>query len=333
MRGGAVESRHEVIAAVAGADGRLLWRVGDPDACLTYLRSSAKPLQALPAVEAGTLEAFGYDARCLALMCASHSATTLHTALVAEMLRRAGLGPADLQCGAHWPYHEATADALRRRGERPTALDSNCSGKHAGMLAFARHLGADLATYRRPDHPVQQRIRRAVADMTGVDETAIQTAVDGCGVPVFGVSVRAMATAFARLAAPTALAPGRETAVRAIVAAMTAYPDLVGGPGRFDTVLMESLRGRVLAKTGAEGVQCLAVPELGLGIALKVADGAARATGPAALRILDALGVLGEPERLALASYGQPVLKNVAGDAVGEIRAEFSLRKVAQRVS
>lgn len=331
VRGHVVESRHEITAAVADAQGRLRWRVGDPDALVTYMRSSAKPLQALPAVEAGVLEAFGLDERCLALMCASHAGTPVHTQLAADILARAGLTPEHLQCGAHWPYHDATADAMRRRGERPTALCSNCSGKHAGMIAFAQKLGADVQTYRSPVHPVQRRIRRAVADMAGLDETAIQTAVDGCGVPVFAMSVGAMATAFARLAAPGALDAPRRDAVGRITAAMAAYPELVGGPGRFDSVLMASLRGRVISKVGAEGVQCMALPELGLGVALKVHDGAARAAGPAALEILSALGVMGEPERLALEPMRQPVLRNVAGDPVGEIRSEIFLRKVSAR--
>ncbi len=331
VRGSLVESRHAVTVAVVDADGQLVHRVGDPDRLITYMRSAAKPLQALAAVEAGVLEAYGLDERALAMMCASHSGTPLHTQIVADMLERIGLGPQYLQCGAHWPYHGPTADAMRRRGEEPTALHSNCSGKHAGMLAFSRHLGADVATYRRPEHPVQRRIRALVSALTGTPEEALVLAVDGCGVPVFGLSVTAMATAFARLGAGRALDDRRAAAARRIAGAMRAEPELVAGPGRFDTILMESLRGRVVAKTGAEGVQCLALPERGLGVALKVHDGSARAAAPATLETLDLLGVLAEPERQALGSLRQPVVRNVAGDAVGEIRCQLSLRKVGSR--
>lgn len=327
VRGSLVESRHDVVVAVADRHGRLLHKAGDP-ALVTYFRSSSKPFQALAAVEAGTLEAFGFEDRNLAIMCASHAGTGVHVAVVAEMLARIGLGPEHLQCGAHAPYHEPSARALYQGGEAPTTLHSNCSGKHTGMLAFSRHLGADVATYRSPGHPIQRRIAAVVSDMTGVAPGDIAIGVDGCGVPVFGVAVTAMATAFARLGDPADQPPARAEALARIGRAMTAYPDLVAGPDRFDTVVMETLRGRVISKAGAEGVQCMAVPEAGIGIAVKVLDGSGRAAGPAALEALAALGLLQEPERAALERFRQPVLRNVAGAAVGGIYPQFVLRKV-----
>jgi len=331
VRGDLVESRHEIALAVADRHGEVRWQAGTDPGLTTYFRSSAKPFQALAAVEAGVLEAFAFGDRELAVMCASHSGTAAHTAVVASMLERIGLGVDALQCGVHPPLHEPSARALREAGSPFSALHSNCSGKHTGMLSFARHLGADVATYRLPTHPIQVRIKRTVSEMTGVPEAHIAVGVDGCGAPVFGVPVTAMATAFARLADPVDLPPRRQEAIARVVRAMTTYPDLVAGPERFDTVVMETTRGRVVSKAGAEGVQCMALPELGLGVALKVLDGNGRATGPAAMEALVSLGVLSEAERAALAPYHQPPVRNVAGAVVGEIYSQFILRKVAQR--
>jgi L-asparaginase II len=333
-RGPIVESRHRGhVAAVDGA-GNLAASLGEPET-VTYLRSSAKPFQALPLVTSGAADRFGFTDVELAVACGSHSGQDLHAETVAGMLRKIGLDESFLKCGVHEPFDRETAERLRARGERPTVLRNNCSGKHTGMLALALHLGAPPETYDRPEGRVQQAILRAVSLLSGVAVGDVVLGTDGCGVPVFGVRVRAMALMYARLAAPPA--EFDETTRRAclrIAAAMNAHPEMVGGTTeRFDTEVMRAARGRVVSKIGAEGVYTAGVLpcELwprGLGLAFKIEDGEdRRARSTIAIESLRQLDVLDENAREALAPYSSFPVKNHRGEIVGEIRASFKLKR------
>ncbi|MDQ6857789.1 MAG: asparaginase [Chloroflexota bacterium] len=330
-RGDLVEERHRGDVAVVDRSGALVSGCGDPDGMVAYWRSSAKPFQAMPLVYTGAAHRFGFDAGDLALCCASHSGEPEHTARVAALLERIGCAAGDLVCGSHPPLHAASAAALSAAGQTPTVLHSNCSGKHTGMLALARHMGAPIAGYTASDHPVQQEILENVSRFTGVRRDRIVIGVDGCGAPTFGISVTAMAAAFARLADPTNMEEPYASAAVRVRDAMVAYPYLVAGTGRFDTAVMTIAPGLLVAKGGASGVQCVGLVA-GLGFATKLEAGP-RQPGLASAVILGALEQLGclDAEQLAaLAEYARPAVTNVAGARVGETRVVFA---VAQGVA
>ena len=250
-RGPIVESRHRIAAAVCDAGGRVAAAVGDPG-LVTYMRSAAKPLQALALIESGAARAFGLTSAEIAVTCASHSGEEIHVRTVRSVLAKAGVPEGALHCGVHPPIDRASAAALVAAGRAPTEVHCNCSGKHSGMLAVCAHRGWPLDGYWLPGQPLQQLLLGNVAAMAGLQPAEIVLGVDGCGVPVHGMPLTAMATAFARLAAPQALADGRAEAARTIVAAMQAHPYLVAGKGRFTTQLMEWTRPAIVAKSGAE---------------------------------------------------------------------------------
>ncbi len=345
-RGGIVESIHYGAIAVCDATGALLASVGDPDA-VVYLRSSSKPFQVLPLVEGGGMERFNLNERELAVMCASHSGTDEHVAVISGIQRKLGVSPADLLCGTHTPGDPRTAERMFRNGEENSTLRHNCSGKHTGMLAQALLYGEPIEEYIDPRHPVQQRILRAFSEMTGVPLEEIILGTDGCSAPVFAVPLRAAAFAFARLADPSDLPEPRRSALQRIFKAMTSHPDMVSGPDTFDTRLMSACRGRVLTKGGAEGYQALAVlPAAGssaLGITLKISDGdlaqidrgeriatiahdgGGRARSTAAVEALRQLGVLNAAQLEALHDFAPRAQYNWRRIQVGEIRPVFSL--------
>jgi len=299
-RGRVVESVHYGAVAVVDRQGNIVYRAGDPD-LLTFTRSALKPLQALPFVIAGGLERFGFSGPQTALLCASHSGEPRHVAAVADMLAKSGSSADELQCGTHAPgFYEA-------RGEIPppppySPLAHNCSGKHAGMLAYCVLCGAPKATYLALDHPLQIAIRRAVAEFTQVPEAELVAAVDGCSAPNYAVPLSALARAYARLA----------TADRD-----TAYGD---APRRL---------ADWITKIGAEGVQAIGVRSHGLGIAIKVADGQKRGLYPAIVAVLDALGLLDAEGREALAALGRRTVRNYRGLVTGEVESTVVLDKPA----
>jgi len=307
--------------AVADGKGGLRATAGDPE-LITFARSAIKPLQALPLVDDGVAEKFGFGAAELALACASHGGEPFHIDVALSMLRRIGLDEHALACGAHPPMHEASAGLLRDMGRAPTRIHNNCSGKHAGMLALARAHGWPLAGYHDVDHPVQQRMLHEMTRWSGVAPEDITIAVDGCGVATFALPLSGMARAFGALAAA---ARRGEKAPAAIVRAMTTYPEYVGGTDRLCTELTRASAGRIIAKVGAEGVYCAAVPGAELGVALKVEDGARRAAEPALLGVLHALGLLSDDEVGVLGRYAEPVVRNTRGEVVGELRAIVEL--------
>ncbi|NMO23068.1 asparaginase [Pyxidicoccus fallax] len=320
-RSGLVESFHTVSVAVVDTEGTLVAQAGDPHR-VTYWRSAAKPFQTMPMVRDGAAEHYGFGARELALACGSHSSEPMHRALAASMLRACGCEEHQLACGPHPPLSQAVADEAMRAGVILTPRWSNCSGKHAGLLALARHHGWDTQGYERAGHPVQERVLDEVMRWTGQSRDALKLGVDGCRAVCFGLSLRAMATAYARLG----VSP--EPAARQLREAMVTHPELVAGTGRPCTDLMAAARGAVVAKVGAEGVYCAAIPEVGLGLALKVEDGDGRCSPPALLAVLRQVG---EQRGLSLPvaelrQHAEPVLRTTRGEPIGELRATGALR-------
>jgi L-asparaginase II len=327
-RGERVESEHRVAFAVAAPDGRLLEAAGDVEREV-FPRSAIKPLQSLPLVESGAADRFAVSERELALACASHSGEPEHVALVRAWLARLGLDGSALECGAHPPLHGLSAQRLAASGRPPERVHNNCSGKHAGMITLARHLGGPIAGYSRADHPVQRLVGDVLRDMTGL--TALPApAIDGCGVPTWPIPLGRLATALARFAHPAGLPATRTDACARLRAAMLAHPHLVAGTDRACTEIM-SLAPNVLVKTGAEGVYAACLLEPRLGLALKVEDGAGRAAPVALLALLRALGALNAKAAAALAGRLQPELRNHAGVVVGRIEPAVGWPALRQR--
>lgn len=315
-RGGLDESRHRVHAAVVDAQAGLVGGARDARIVAPW-RSCAKPFQLMPLVAAGGLEALNWGEDQVALACASHGGEPEHVAIAAGMLEDLDLEEGDLACGPHEPMSRRGVRALRDAGMSPSRLHNNCSGKHAAMLARARLAEWPTEGYEALGHPVQESCLGTVAAWTGVPRDEIGCAVDGCGVVVFCLPLEGMAGAYARLARDAA--SGAEIPAR-IVSAMRSRPFLVGGTDRFDTILMEESGGRILSKIGAEGVHSAAVLDMGVGIALKVEDGATRAQYPAVLALLQSLGALPESLPPRLAELAQPRLRNTRGEVVGDVR-------------
>jgi len=327
-RGSIVESHHRGSAVVVDTAGRLVWSVGDPET-YTFMRSAAKPIQALAVVESGAYDAFGFEPRELAVMCASHASEPYHVEAVKGILEKLGLGEEHLQCGTHWPSHRPSALQLAREGREPSAVHCNCSGKHSGMLAVCRHMGWSLDDYWRENHPVQRLCLENMAAVSGWPAEKTGLAKDGCGVVVFALPLRNMALALARMANPddprTGFPPERVRAVSLIAGAMRAHPEMVAGTDRLSTALMRN--APVVAKGGAEGVYCFGVPGRGLGAAVKIDDGNSRAVGPTVMRIIDGLGLVDGEARAALEPFAHPSGKNHRGETIGSVEAVFSVRE------
>lgn len=288
-----------------------------------FLRSTWKPLIAAAIAAQGVVERFGLDAREVAVIAASHGGEPFHVAAVESILAKIGVSAGALQCGIHGPSYEPAARALAARGEKPSALHNNCSGKHAGILALCVHLGLDLESYMERDHPAQRLIWEFCARMCDDDAGVWPTGVDGCGIPVAATPLRRAAMAFARFAAPGDLAGADAAGIVTVRAAMQAEPAYVAGTGRFDSALMRVTGGRIACKGGAEGVHGSALLREGLGVVLKVVDGSARAAAPAAICLLERLGALTPEESAALESYARPAVTNVSGRAVGGLEARY----------
>jgi len=307
-RGAVLESRHRVHVAVVDASGKLVAQAGNPD-LVTFWRSAAKPFQALPLVQDGVVERFGLTRQDLALACASHSSERGQVALVREFLQRVGCAERDLMCGPHRPLADAVARDYETRGVHLTAVYSNCSGKHTGMLALAKHHGWPTEFYARVEHPVQQRCLKAVAEYTDVSAKEIGVAVDGCGVACFALPLRNMALAYTRIPSP-------------ILESMVVHPELIAGEGRPCTEMMRAHPGRVVAKVGAEGVYSASLIREELGVTLKVEDGHSLASALAIAAVLAELGLQPQPASLLTKS-----ITNSRGETVGEMRVNGGLLK------
>ena len=343
-RGRLIESRHRGSAVVADAQGNIVAAWGDADLAV-YPRSAIKPLQALALIETGAAKRFAVSAEEIALACASHDGEPEHVSRISAWLGRMGLGEADLECGAHAPTGAGAAEALIREGRAPSPIHNNCSGKHAGMLASARHLGEPTRGYIAPDHPAQQRLKRLLAEMSGADLAEAPTGVDGCGIPVYAMPLKGLARAMAGLARPDKGATfiarvtpvgvhshddsparpdrfesARGEAARSVIAAMTRHPRLVSGQGRFDTEAMAEGAGLFVVKGGAEGMHAAAILGSGLGIALKIEDGAGRASAVVMAALLSRFA------GVSLPAWREIPLRNVAGREVGVLRPGPALR-------
>jgi len=316
MRGETIESRHRVHAIVSNAEGEMLGSAGDP-AHLTVWRSCAKPFQLYSFIESGGFDACGWGSEELALACASHGGEPEHVELASRMLESIGLEEGDLACGAHDPMTRRGVRLMHQAGLSPTRLHNNCSGKHAGMLAFSLRQSWPTLGYERLGHEVQDRALAQIARWSGSPRDDMQLMVDGCGVVAVGLPLGALALAFARLGA--AAARGEEVPAR-IIAAIVAHPFLFGGTDRFDTVLIEETGGRMISKVGAEGVHAVTIPSEGIAVAIKVEDGASRAQHPALLKLLQLLRVLPDELSPRLAAFAHTPIMNTRNELVGEVR-------------
>jgi L-asparaginase II len=290
-RGEHVESWHRGAVAIADAAGGLVWSAGDVERPI-FARSALKMLQAIPLVETGAADAFGVSDPELALACASHSGEAFHVDAVAAWLARIDCDETCLACGAHMPGAEAASRALIREGRAPNRLHNNCSGKHTGFLTVARHLGFDIAGYERPDHPVQRHALGATAEMCRLDAAAMPIGIDGCTAPAAATPLHALATAMARIADPSGLTPARAVAARRLYTSVRENPLYVAGTGRACTAIIEAAGGAASVKTGAEGAYVAVLGDLGLGVALKIDDGAGRGAETVIAAILASLGVV-----------------------------------------
>ena len=324
IRGETVESVHRGHVIAIDGEGKTVLSVGSPET-VTFFRSACKALQALPFITSGACDALGYSDEEIALACASHSGEARHVRVAQLMLERADLSEAHLRCGAHLPFNEKESERMLRDGEHPTQLHNNCSGKHAAMLAFAKHIDADIATYDSFDNPIQQSILETISLFSDVPTEKIGIGVDGCAAPNFALPLSSMAKCFINLIRPPAEFPKDvRAACGRLVSAMTSFPELIGGNERLDTMLMQAAPGKIISKVGADGVWlCAILPSeerpLGLSIALKIEDGDDRRARPVvAVELLKKFGILSGDD---LPELSPMPVKNRRGDVVGRVEA------------
>ena len=332
LRGGIVESTHRGALAIVDADGAVHTQLGDI-ARPIFPRSACKVLQALPLVASGAADRWQLNDEELALACASHGGEPRHVATAAAMLAKAGVDKAALECGAHWPYHDGSIKALAAAGQEPTALNNNCSGKHSGFVCLGCFMAEDkdrrafLRGYVKPDHPVMREVSAALQTTTGYDLSNTAMGTDGCSIPTYAIPLRHLAHAFARVATGVGLSPDHQRAAQRLRTAVAAAPYMVAGSGRFDTRLMERLGGRVFCKVGAEGVHCAAIPELGLGVAIKMDDGnTSRACEVVMAAVVERLLPLNDADAVFVRGFSDLTMKNWNGIEVGQLRADAALR-------
>jgi L-asparaginase II len=336
-RGDLVENTHAAHVAVVNAEGRLLYAFGDP-ARLTLARSAAKPAQAVAVLETGALERFGFDDADLALMCASHNSEPRHIARTRAMLAKAQVTEADLRCGGHAPLSDAVWKEWIKRDFTPSGVCSNCSGKHAGMLAGAQALGVTVIDYHLPEHALQVRVKRTVAELCDLPDNGVQWAIDGCNLPTPAFALDRLARLFVKLADAGA---GVETTPRSkalgrIYRAMTTYPELVAGEGRFCTALMRAFDGELVGKVGADASYAIGVRNSGtptgthgtLGIAVKVEDGNTAVLYAIVAHVLEQLLIGSETQRETLAAYRHPPMRNTMGIETGRLVVSAPLERV-----
>ncbi|WP_426195968.1 asparaginase [Massilia sp. DWR3-1-1] len=319
------ENVHCGSIAVVDARGKLLWRAGDPHA-MTYTRSALKPFQALPFLCADGPAQCGFSPDEVALLCASHSGEAMHVAGVESMLAKIGLDEHSLACGCHAPLYYDSVGMAAPAGVAWRQVHHNCSGKHSGFLAWCRLHGAPVDQYLARSHPLQQAIRAAVASLANMPEAAMPVGLDGCSAPNYALPLSRLAHMFARLAQGGA-DPQLGAPLGQLFDAMTAHPALVSGQARSDLAYMQAGGGDWVSKVGADAVQTIGIRSAGIGIAIKIADGATRSLQTATFAVLDQLGLLDVRQRALLENYRAPVLRNVRGATVGTVRAVFALQR------
>ncbi|SHK22566.1 asparaginase [Anaerobranca californiensis DSM 14826] len=326
-RGDLVECCHRGYVAVVNSQGELVYSVGDPYH-ISYWRSSAKPIQAIPVVESGAMERYGITLKELALFCASHSGEDFHVEGVLGVLKKIDIAPEELRCGSHMPYNKKAEAKLLEKGLAPSNLHCNCSGKHSGMLVVCQQKNYPLDDYTLLEHPLQQELLDLVGEFCNYPKEKIIIGIDGCGVPVYGLPIYNWALAYAYLADPTALEEKRRKTIEIITNAMTDFPEMVGGTDRLCTDLMKVGKGNLIAKAGAEGVYCVGIKDQKLGIAVKMEDGSPRGRAPVVIEVLKQLGALNEEELAQLKNYHYPENRNHRRDLCGMVTPKFTLKKV-----
>ncbi len=331
LRGGTLESAHRGALAVVDADGAVHTQLGSIDRPI-FPRSAVKVLQALPLIESGAAEHWQLTNEELALACASHGGEPRHASTAAAMLNKAGVDVAALECGAHWPYNDAAVKALAASGQQPSALHNNCSGKHAGFVCLGCKMAGDsdrrafLSDYIQAQHPVMREVTAALQATTGYDLAKAPVGTDGCSIPTYAVPLRQLAHAFARVGSGVGLSSGHQRAAQRLRAAVAAAPYMVAGTGRFDSRVMTLLGARVFCKVGAEGVYCAALPDQGLGVAVKMDDGnTARACEVVMAALIVQLVRLSDDERATMAALADQAITNWNGIEVGRLRAASAL--------
>lgn len=318
-RGGMVESFHRGIGAIVDGQGKVVRAWGDIDRMI-YPRSAIKPLQTIPVIESGAAEKFNLGDDRISLCCASHRAEPMHVDRVVEWLGELGLTPDDFECGPQMPSNLDAAKALIKAGKEPTRAHNNCSGKHSGMLTTAVHLGEPVKGYTGADHPIQTRLINLIGELGREDVSKTARGIDGCGIPVFGMSLKGTAAAMARLADPTGLSEDRQAAIKRIIKSLAAWPKLISGTDTFNSRVLEETGETAILKGGAEGVYTAAVPGLGYGICVKADDGAGRAASVMMGAILRSLGIIDDGMAERLSDHLVPDVTNWAGSLAGVIR-------------
>jgi L-asparaginase II len=326
-RGEGLESVHHGAVAVVDAEGRLTHYLGNPEFS-TQARSEAKPFQVIPLLRTGAADHYGFTDKQLAIMCGSHTGTADHLETVKANLAAVGLDESHLQCGTHTPIHYLIENKLAHEGEEFSQLHHNCSGKHSGFLALAKFLGEDVGKYIDPESKTQQLVLDAISEMYGYPRDKITIGIDGCSAPVFGMPIKQAAIAFARLANQITDDPELKGILKRIKAVMTAYPEMVSGPGRFDLALARTFPGNVVNKIGAEGIEGIGFSDPPMGIAVKILDGNVRALYPTVIEILRRLEMLDGIDTRHLQPFMNPVVKNWRGLIAGKIVTDFKLKKV-----
>ncbi|PWL19064.1 asparaginase [Falsochrobactrum shanghaiense] len=318
FRGPVVESRHRGAVAVFDGDGRRVFSLGNIDRA-TFPRSAVKAIQALPLVESGAADAFGFEDADLAMACASHSGEEEHVARARSMLKKAGLDETALECGSHWPFQQPVLIELAKSGQQPTPLHNNCSGKHAGFLATCMHCGMQTKGYTALGSGIQDMVRDVMTDVTGAAHDIDHCGTDGCSIPTYAIPLSNIAHGFAKMATGTGLEEKRAQAAHRLIHACMKEPFYVAGTRRACTELMRMAPGRIFVKTGAEGVFCGAVPELGLGFALKCDDGATRASEAMVASLLSRMFHKDEELSARLLAFASPQMKNWNGIPFGSV--------------
>ena len=326
-RGEGIESVHHGAIAVVNDDLELTHYVGDPG-FFTQARSEAKPFQVIPLIRSGAAGHFGFSDKQLAVMCGSHTGTDEHVEVVRSNLEAIGLDESYLMCGTHPPIRYSVEGRLPRSDEEFIQLQHNCSGKHSGFLALAQFLKEDPSQYLEPDSKTQQMVLDAVGEMYSYPLDEIKIGIDGCSAPVFGMPIKQAAIAFARLANRIADREDSRTALGRVKDVMTAYPEMVSGPGRFDLALAKTFPGNVVNKVGAEGIEGIGFKSPSLGIAVKILDGNQRALYPVVIELFRKLGLLENVDMSHLQPFADPKVKNYRKLDVGRIVADFDLKKV-----
>jgi L-asparaginase II len=323
VRGGHVESAHRGAVAVIDATGSVALELGNVTAAV-YPRSVVKPLQALPLVSSGAADRLRLTDAEIALACGSHAGLPLHGSTVTAMLAKAGCGPACLKCGVHWPLDEQAGNDLAAGGFLPTAIHNNCSGKHAGLLCLSCFRGYDPADYTRPDHPAMEEMTTALSAMLEEPLGECNRGIDGCSIPTYAVPLRSLATGFSRFATGRGLPEELALAAARVRRAMCSHPEMIAGPGRFDTRIIAAYGDAILLKSGAEGVACAAIPAAALGIAVKIDDGASRAAevvmATLLQRFLGEAGATRASNRNVLDDLARPAVRNWNGTIVGTVQ-------------